>query len=64
MTQEKLSYNLEEIKKQAAQFIEEGTITQDYPLNLNEAYTLLNAALATEIMRTALSTSSNNCNRN
>ncbi len=51
MTQEKISYNIEEIKKQTAKFTEKGTIIQDYPLNLNEAFTLLNVAEAIEIMR-------------
>jgi len=43
-------YNLNEIKKDAQQSIEQGAVTKDYPLDLNEAYKLLNAALATEIM--------------
>lgn len=43
-------YNLDEIKKQAAQSIMSGSVTKDYPLDLNEACDLLNAALATEIM--------------
>ena len=43
-------YNIEEIKQQAEQFLDQGAITQDYPLDLNEAYKLLNDALGTEIM--------------
>ena len=45
-----LPYNLSEIRKQAKQSIEHGAVTQDYPLDLDQAYKLLNAALATEIM--------------
>ena len=46
----KLPFNLDEIKKQAKQAIELGAVTQDYPLDRNEACMLLNQALATEIM--------------
>jgi bacterioferritin len=45
-----LPYSIEEIRKQAKQSIEQGAVTKDYPLDLNQAYRLLNAALATEIM--------------
>jgi bacterioferritin len=45
-----LPYSLDEIKKLARQSIEKGAVTQDYPLDLEQAYKLLNAALATEIM--------------
>lgn len=45
-----ISYNLDEIKKQAKQFIEKGAITEDYSLDLKEACEYLNKALATEIM--------------
>lgn len=45
-----LPYNLFEIRQQARQSIDQGAITQDYPLNLDQAYKLLNAALGTEIM--------------
>src|SRR5580698_7010126 len=45
-----LPYSLSEIKSQAKRSIEEGAVTQDYPLDLDQAYKLLNAALATEIM--------------
>jgi bacterioferritin len=48
--QKDLPYSLSEIRKQAKQSIEDGAVTQDYPLDLNRAYQLLNAALATEIM--------------
>jgi bacterioferritin len=48
--QKKLPYSLDEIRKQAKQSIENGAVTQDYPLDLEQAYKLLNAALATEIM--------------
>lgn len=43
-------FNLDDIKKQARQSIEQGAVTKDYPLELDQAYKLLNAALATEIM--------------
>jgi bacterioferritin len=48
--QKELLYNLTEIKKKAKQSIECGAVTQDYPLDLDQAYKLLNVALATEIM--------------
>lgn len=43
-------YNLDEIRKFARQSLEEGAVTQDYPLDLKQAHKLLNDALATEIM--------------
>ena len=43
-------YDLNEIKHQAKQSIGNGSITQDYPLDIAEACELLNSALATEIM--------------
>lgn len=49
-SQKDLPYNLAEIRKQAKQFIEKGAVTKDYPLDLEQAYKLLNGALATEIM--------------
>ncbi len=48
--QKVLPYSLAEIKKLASQSIESGAVTKDYPLPLDEACKLLNAALATEIM--------------
>jgi bacterioferritin len=48
--QKDLPYSLAEIRMQAKQSIERGAVTQDYPLDLDQAYKLLNAALATEIM--------------
>lgn len=45
-----LPYSLSEIRKLARKSLEDGAVTEDYPLDLNQAYTLLNAALATEIM--------------
>lgn len=42
--------NIDEIKKMAKQSIEKGALTQDYPLDLEQVYRLLNDALATEIM--------------
>lgn len=46
----KVPFNIEEIKRQAGQSIDQGAVTQDYNLNIEEACTHLNAALATEIM--------------
>jgi bacterioferritin len=43
-------FNLDEIKQQAQQNTDEGAVTTDYPLNIEEACKLLNDALATEIM--------------
>lgn len=44
--------NLDKIKEQAKQSLHEGAVTPDYPLDLQKAHQLLNAALATEIMCT------------
>lgn len=49
-TQKDLPYSLAEIRKLAKQSIGHGAVTKDYPLDLEHAYKLLNAALATEIM--------------
>lgn len=43
-------FNLAEIKKLARQSLDEGAVTQDYPLDLKQAHKILNDALATEIM--------------
>ncbi len=43
-------YDLDEIKKQAKKSIHEGSVTEDYPLDIEEACRYLNEALATEIM--------------
>lgn len=48
--QNQMPYNLDEIKLQAKQSIEQGAVTKDYPLNREQACKLLNDALATEIM--------------
>lgn len=45
-----LPYNLAEIRLKAEQSLDQGAVTEDYPLDRNQAYTLLNSALATEIM--------------
>lgn len=45
-----LPFNLDEIKKNARKSLDQGAVTTDYPLDLNKAHQLLNAALATEIM--------------
>jgi bacterioferritin len=46
----KILYNLDEIKQQAKQDINEGALTEDYGLDVNYACELLNNALATEVM--------------
>lgn len=43
-------YSTEQLREAAKKSIEDGAVTQDYPLDLNQAYLLLNKALATEIM--------------
>lgn len=45
-----LPISLDQIRKQAKQSIDRGAVTQDYILDLDQAYALLNGALATEIM--------------
>lgn len=46
----KLPFTLAEIRKKARESLEQGAVTQDYPLDINEACKHLNDALATEIM--------------
>ena len=46
----KVPFNLDEIKRQASQSLDQGAVTEDYPLDIEEACAHLNAALATEIM--------------
>ncbi len=43
-------YDLKMIKNKAKKSINQGAVTDDYPLNVEEACRLLNEALATEIM--------------
>ena len=43
-------YNLAKIKELAKKSLDQGAVTEDYPLDLKQAHKLLNAALATEIM--------------
>lgn len=45
-----LPYNLAEIRAMARKQLDRGAVTEDYSLDLQQAYKLLNAALATEIM--------------
>ncbi|HRD69232.1 MAG TPA: ferritin-like domain-containing protein [Legionella sp.] len=49
-TRNSVPFNLAEIKKLARQSLDQGAVTQDYPLNLEQAHKILNDALATEIM--------------
>lgn len=46
----KMNLNLDKIKSLAKQSLDQGALTQDYPLDLPHVYKLLNDALATEIM--------------
>ncbi len=46
----KLPFDIEDIRNRAKQSIEEGALTKDYRLDINQALTLLNNALATEIL--------------
>ena len=48
--EKELPFDLAEIRKMAKKSLDEGAVTRDYSLDLNQVYTLLNAALATEIM--------------
>lgn len=43
-------YDLDRIKQDARSSLDEGAVTKDYPLDINQACNLLNEALATEIM--------------
>lgn len=49
-TQHNSLYNLEAVKNQAKQCLDNGAVTEDYSLNIQEAIQHLNDALATEIM--------------
>jgi bacterioferritin len=43
-------YNIEKIRTEAKESIDDGAVTKDYPLNLEQACQFLNEALATEIL--------------
>lgn len=43
-------FNLQDVKQQAEKYLENGAVTEDYALNIEEAIQHLNDALATEIM--------------
>jgi bacterioferritin len=43
-------YNINDIRKAANLSLQDGAVTKDYPLDLNQACKLLNEALATEIL--------------
>ncbi len=45
-----LPFDLDHIRHQAKQDIKDGAVTTDYPLDITQACTILNTALATEIM--------------
>ena len=46
----KLPFNIDEIKSRAMRSVNDGALTKDYALDVNQAVELLNSALATEIM--------------
>ena len=50
LNKKKPVYDLDEIKNQAQKSLRDGSVTKDYPLDIDEACQLLNSALATEIM--------------
>jgi bacterioferritin len=43
-------YDIEKIRKEAKQSVQDGAVTKDYPLDVEQASRLLNEALATEIL--------------
>lgn len=50
VTEQETSLNITKIREQAARSIEQGAVTEDYPLNLEQACLFLNNALASEIL--------------
>jgi bacterioferritin len=51
MLQEKSTlYDVNEVRNHARQSLDKGSVTQDYPLDLERTYKLLNEALSTEIL--------------
>ncbi len=50
MTTNTKLYDVAQVRKDARDSMEEGAVTKDYPLNLEETYSLLNEALASEIL--------------
>ncbi|MFN7098366.1 MAG: bacterioferritin [Gammaproteobacteria bacterium] len=47
---ENLTFDIQTLRKEARQSVDEGAVTVDYPLDVQQACKLLNDALATEIM--------------
>lgn len=43
-------YDIDKVRKEAEQSIEDGAVTKDYPLDLKRTHELLNEALASEIL--------------
>jgi len=63
--QKELPYSLDEIRKLAKQSIDQGAVTQDYPLDLNQAYKHFKCCLShRNHVCFALPAPSNNCERN
>ena len=49
-TRDDSPFDVETVRKMAKKSLDDGAVTQDYPLDIKEACKLLNDALATEIM--------------
>jgi bacterioferritin len=49
-TQAQPLYDIYEVRRQAESSIQNGAVTEDYPLDLTQSHALLNEALASEIM--------------
>ena len=43
-------YDVEQVRQEAKQSIQDGAVTKDYPLDLPQTYQLMNEALASEIL--------------
>jgi bacterioferritin len=43
-------YDVQQVRQEARQSLQEGAVTKDYPLDLEQTYTLLNETLASEIL--------------
>jgi bacterioferritin len=43
-------FDVQQVREQARQSLEQGAVTKDYPLDLQQTYQLLNEALASEIL--------------
>lgn len=50
LKKDKIPYNIKAIREEAKQSLHSGAVTEDYPLDVEQACQLLNEALATEIL--------------